>query len=676
MNDKFKYAPGRPGVGTKGNKGEDGKQGLGMYFTNLNPNSQSSIINTRIRDDRDLWAGPSGGASLPDNRVYLTGDLFFDQEGLAYEINAETNTFEYKFASLNMGGFFLPLGISSSDGFQRYFNSNASPKFLIDNVYTLSGAIDYTDAPERIYNIEPKDFTRIEYTNIKVGTGNYNPFTVYSSAETISENHKALAIVYDEANLAFRIGNLDDAGNIRNTNLKFDVSALIHSKNSGGRFSLNTPEGAILTNYEINANPLFDPNFNSDPDSFSVTYQTLTSDISINWVLLDFVPSYDSASLHVAVNKKPYGGSYSFDASAFRELVFTDLPATGSLLVTNCPSINVYSCFIKITKNGWTRNSVTKNAFAAILNVTPSSFVLSSSDAGTVGFDVDSNFEWVAYFSQNPSNFMSIDSSTMGSYDGSLNIDFTANDSTQARLGKIRVQPIFGGTYKDVSIWQPRGTVPPEMSLINNSKVLTYSWPYYYVDVSRNGNVGGSNPWTVDVSANCSWEVDVMPPWVSSVYPSSGSAGVTSIAISVNESLVIENTRNGSIEFVNGANPLGSLTLYQSGVDVWAENNGDRYDFPLYLEYNGGSNIWSINSTPLSSGTACYLNMRFTDSVAINWQWDNTTLGWLQFTERSGTGDYYGPTLEAKSPPSGYEWIDCSAGGVDGYPLTMNVTGY
>jgi len=37
MSEKFKYAPGKPGYGTKGDKGSDGQQGLAMYFTDINP---------------------------------------------------------------------------------------------------------------------------------------------------------------------------------------------------------------------------------------------------------------------------------------------------------------------------------------------------------------------------------------------------------------------------------------------------------------------------------------------------------------------------------------------------------------------------------------------------------------------------------------------------------------
>jgi hypothetical protein len=141
MSEKFKYAPGKPGFGTKGDTGIDGNQGLAMYFTDFNPATQSSAINALIQNNQALWTGPA--TPLPGGRVYVTGDLFIDSNGRVYEIDASSNTFTSVLGTLNMGGFFVPLGVSSSDGFQRYFNTNSGEKVIIDNVYTTSGAIDY-----------------------------------------------------------------------------------------------------------------------------------------------------------------------------------------------------------------------------------------------------------------------------------------------------------------------------------------------------------------------------------------------------------------------------------------------------------------------------------------------------------------------------------------------------
>jgi len=687
MSEKFKYAPGKPGYGTKGDRGEDGLQGLAMYFTSLNPNTQATIINNKIANNLTLWPADE---PLPDGRVYVTGDLFFDSDGLAYEINAETDTYQYKFASLNMGGFFVSLGKDTSNGFERYFNSNSSPKFIIDNVYTVSGAIDYTAVPEDIYSVQPKNFTRIEYTNIKSDPAlKYNAFTVFTSGENApQDNHKALAIVYNEDQKAFRIGNLDNLGLLRNTNLIFDVSLLRQKKELGkNTFTQDTCVGAVLTNYEMAANSIFDPNFDAAPSSF---YGTMgTTDCSINWDLSDFVNGATNVygDLYFYENNYPYNGkTFSFiNDVSLRPLIFPNVGGTGNVRITGINQTKVYGCYMKLyTDTGWVRNSDVVNLFKGSIYVNPSSYTLSSSDAVVdLGFDVDANFTWDASVYQNPDNFMyNIRCTSIGGLDGSILVDLTANSSTNGRVGKIRVHLLPGETiYRDVSIYQPRGAVGPEMWLTNNAKLYSYTWPTYYIDASRNGNVGGSNPWTVDVSANaaCPWSIDSYPPWVS-IYPMSGPAGTsTTITITVDGNEDIEYQRNGTIEFVSGSTSVGSLTIYQRGVEVWLEIGGDEYKFdgtPIQIEYQSFGSYWQVNGGPLYYGTDLYMNMRFTDGVSLDWEWDNISSSWLSIMDRSGVGNDYGPTLGAYSTPSGSHYVECSVGNVYGYPVHMNIYGY
>jgi hypothetical protein len=683
MSEKFKYAPGRPGFGTKGEKGSDGKQGLAMYFTDLNPNSQKYIIELRIQNNESLWS--TGYTPLPNERVYVTGDLFFDSEGLAYEINAEEYTFEYKFASLNMGGFFIPLGISSSDGFQRYFNSNTSLKYLIDNVYTVSGAIDYTDVPESIYGLEPKNFARIEYTNIKP-IGTYNPFTVYSSGEVVgADDHKSIAIVYDETNNTFRIGNLNNTGNLRNTNLIFDVSSLKIKKEAGNYFNENTPVGTILTNYEINSNTLFDPNFISLPTSFVGAFINPTS-CYVKWTLSDFVNDPNITGDLYFFEKVTASGSFSLDASRLRPLIFTNVSNTtdSSVIITGISSSKIYSYYMKLNKNGWSRNSEAQNLYLGAIDVFPKSFSQNSSDLGDYEFDVSANFTWNASIYQNPENFMSITSCPSGGdisfpEDGSIFIHITENASTKARLGKIRVHLLPGTTiYKDVSIWQARGSIGPELFLYspppNGTSNFSYvGWPNYSIDASQNGTIKGSYTIYIDVSSNHSWSIDTPPSWMTLSADSSG-AGHTTIALLVDSNLTLS-SRSDILYFNYGGDSPVSLYIWQESTEVWVESGATRYDFPLNLYYNSGSNILDINTTPQGSGSSLYLNMRFTGGSSIDWQWDNTTLGWLSMTDRSGTGDNYGPSFSAIGSPIGSEWIDGSAGEVYSYPLIINVGG-
>jgi len=697
MSEKFKYAPGKPGFGSKGDRGEDGKQGLSMYFTDYNPTTQRYIIESKIRDNQTLWSGST--EPLPDRRVYITGDLFFDSEGKAYEINAEDDTFQYKFASLNMGGFFLPLGISSSDGFQRYFNSNSSPKYIIDNVYTMSGAIDYTDVPETIYGIEPKDFTRIEFTNIKPNAGIYNPFTVYSSGVAsgvlAEENAKALAIVYDEANKVFRIGNVDASGNLRNTNLIFDVSLLQHKKEFGkNTFNANTPLGAVLTNYEIAANSLFDPNFTRNPSSF---YGVIDStSCTVYWNLNDFVNDpdvYADLYFYEYIQSGYSGKTFNFtnDVSV-RPLIFTNIVTDGSVKIIGTSSTSIYQYYIKFYKNGWPRNSEVQNLFLGVINVSPTSYTMSTSDgASNIGFDVDANFIWNVSIYQNPGGFMKLRDidpcPSIGGLDGSIFFDIIPNASTKGRLGKTRVHLLPGSAiYKDISIYQPRGTIGPELFLYSPppgslTNFIDTTWPSYSVNASQNGTIKGSSNIHINVSTNRPWSLDTLPIGAT-LCPSSGPIGQTDVSLTCaeNNSLVY---RYGSFVFDCSGDLTTSLQVFQSPVDVWFEYSDDylgntRVNFPMFLTYDSETTTWTVNYSGTVSGTSkFFFSMHFSDDTpTIPWVWDDFGEAWLSFYGRTGSGSSSPGHSYITASGSGYAnaHTDGSAGGVvNEYPLIIKV---
>jgi len=462
MSNKFKYAPGKPGFGSKGNTGEDGDQGLAIYFTDYDPASDINLINLKITNNQALWSAVPP-VSLPGDRVYVTGDLFFDSDGKCYEIDAENNTFTYRFATLNMGGFFSSLGISSEDGFERYFNSNSSPKYLIDNVYTTGGVIDYSQIPFSIYGIKSYNFTRYEYSNVNVE--GYNPFTVYSSGlSSLVDDHKAIAIVRDISENTFRIGNLNDNGDLRNVNITFDVSSLKQTKEVGNSFTINTPTGTVLTNYEINANSLFDSNFNTAPSSFTSVFHSSSNDVSLYWNLSDFTNGYDSditGILYFFTTINSFtGNSYSIDASILRPLIFNNVDSSGVIKITGLNSNESYSYYMKLNKNGWSRNSDIQYVYGGALTVSPLSYVCVSGGYGgtfgaesSIGFNVDANTTWDVSLVSNPNTFMTdlFYASTDGN-DGSIFINLTENASA-GRYGTIRVTPSVG-IAKDVSIYQ------------------------------------------------------------------------------------------------------------------------------------------------------------------------------------------------------------------------------
>jgi hypothetical protein len=479
MNEKLKYAPGKPGFGSKGDRGEDGHQGLSMYFTDfegITPIGDSRIL-ARIQDTHDLWI--NGNVALPDNRVYITGDIFIDNEGKVYEINAETLSYEYKFANLNLGGFFTPLGANSSEGYQRYFNSNFGQKYIIDNVHTSSGAIDYSNAPADIYGIDPINFARIEFTDIKQ-TGALNAFTVYTIGSI--EDNNALALVYHEATNSFRMGNLANDGSIRNTNLIFDVSTLRVTKQNGvNTFTPDTPTGTVLTNYEIAANSLFDPVFNPNPASF--TSVTAVNDCSISWNLMDFTGDTTvKADLYFYEKIMQFDGStFRSDASILRPLVFSNLPQTGSVKINKLRSTQTYpyEYYMKLTSNGWCRTSDYGYVFAGLLTVTPYTMYLDSSGAwiaGSIAFDVNSTVGWnTPTFATNPSTFLNITGVTHFGNDGSILLSATSNLG-RTRTGIMRITPVVGPDV-DVSIMQ-KGDITDVLSY--SSQISSVTTPISY----------------------------------------------------------------------------------------------------------------------------------------------------------------------------------------------------
>ena len=593
MSEKFKYAPGKPGFGTKGDVGIDGNQGLAMYFTDFNPATQSSAINALIQNNQALWTGPA--TPLPGGRVYVTGDLFFDSNGKVYEIDASSNTFTSVLGTLNMGGFFVPLGVSSSDGFQRYFNTNSGEKIIIDNVYTISGAIDYTQVPSSIYGIVPVNFARIEYTDIKPGAGVYNAFSVYSSGQTAgADDNKALAIVYDEATKTFRIGNLDNTGNVRNTNLTFDVSLLKHSKDSGGYFSVNTPQGAILTNYEMAANSLFNPNFNSAPSSFFANMGP--TDVSLNWNLLDFTNDpLVTGDLYFYERFVPYNGRiFNTTDVSVRPLIFSNVEPTGKIRVTGISSAKAYSYYMKLYKNGWTRNSDVKTAFLGIVNVTPTSYMLEPSIAHHVGefvhspsggFKVAANNTWDVSL-LNTGNWMYnlvCTSVGSGNYDGSIYFDLSTNSLT-TRSGFMKVT-LLGGTTQFVQI-QQKGL---------------------YIDVSVDASVYYTNKWgTVDSSSQEKWYelkinnrplatiVDISLNWISTMYDTYGGSHGLLTYFNYIRFFNTGVTKN-HIVYSNGTMGMGQYSYTASGYcDLSTLTTAD---FPLYLQLRSSA---TFPSTPFA----------------------------------------------------------------------------
>jgi hypothetical protein len=503
------YAPGKPGFGSRGDDGSMGLPGLSIYFTDYNTTTEAATIRAAITNNNILWKGLSS-TPLPSNRVYATGDLFVDTEGKVYEIDAENDTFTYKFANLNAAGYFTSAEVASDTfGYNRYLNNNTKPKYLIDSVYS-QGEVNYYDVPSTIYGIAPKNYARIEFSNI--GFNNYNPFTLFSSA--ISDDAHALAIVRDISNNMFRLGNLDNNGLVRNVNLTFDVASLrVNRNNPQSYLTTSAPEGTIISNFEINANPLFNGLFITNPSTFRAV--SSQSSVTVSWIKEDFTEDTDViANLIFYRDISTLAGqtiTMSADSSTYRPLVVHNCNQSGSVIFSNLPELTAYKYYMEFLKNGWIRQSEVKSIRTIpIPNITiiPTGYTwpLEASTSHYVGFCVSSNVEWLAGPYVNPDNFLT-DISVMGTIggDSSLYVRLTDNTGDNPRTGSIRVLPKDAyGVVKYASISQ-RGAAEPisiDMS-IGTQTSNTGDWSIYASNIAQIFIEGLPEGTSIDVSIYC-----------------------------------------------------------------------------------------------------------------------------------------------------------------------------
>jgi hypothetical protein len=510
--EKFRYAPGKPGFGSKGDDGTAGLQGLSMYFTNLDAQTSKITIQASIVNNYVLWTYPGSNMSLRDGRTYVVGDVFIDTEGRAYRItDTSTGEFELLQGGLNTAGYFTSANVQSDNGFNRYFNNNTSPKYIIDNVYS-DGLSPYYTIPDNIYGIQPRDYARIEYSNVILNQ--YNPFTLYSSGST---DANAIAIVRGSSDNIFHIGNLSNTGALRNVGLTFDVASLRSTRDTGSYFTVTSPAGTILTNYEINANSLFDGVFTLSPLSFGANFSS--TDISIYWNLNDFTPDTNvTADLYVYkdVSVNTYTFNLAGDASNLRPYVFHNLNSSGYVNLSGLTENEKFKYYISFFKNGWERRSGIQNVATT---PTPNLWVIPAttregSSNHYAKFCVSSNVEWSAerIITENPGTFMQ-DISTdysFGANDVSMWIDLTENTDCSSRTGRIRVFSIIPGGNSPVyaTITQNGQCVPVAVSLVKDASTDTS----YALHINKTANLSSAlsdlpADSVVDISVNYTFTV-------------------------------------------------------------------------------------------------------------------------------------------------------------------------
>jgi len=230
---RFQYAPGLPGYGTQGADGSNGLLGISLYFSELDGETQTASIRSRI-DNNELLTTASG-TKLPGypTRVYQNGDIFIDTNGKVYEIDLGLiNKYVPTGERLNTSTIFVQgLDASTDPTFTRYHNAYTTEKFLLDNVFSVEGVSNYTQSPDEIdgiYGLPALNFGQIKYVDISLN--NYLPYTIWNNTINTAEPEKAIALVKEYASETWRWGNVDNVGNVRDVSLILDFSNTYVSK--------------------------------------------------------------------------------------------------------------------------------------------------------------------------------------------------------------------------------------------------------------------------------------------------------------------------------------------------------------------------------------------------------------------------------------------------------------
>lgn len=479
--ENFKYAAGLPGYGTRGVDGSSGLSGLATYFTSYDGTSDRTIIKSKISNNKILFPTDSYLAGYP-NRVYQVGDIIIDKNGKVYEITAvgvgaDTS---YTESQLNTSGLFIP-GATPS-GINRYSNDYLTENYQVDSVMANRTTLpsDYSLYPSEIYGIPAYNYGKINYSNYSIPGSDYNPFQVYTSGEGDSDSIAIIKDYSDEGNV-FRIGNLDASGVVRNVNLIFDVSNLIVSKDAGAEINHYTVDGVVITNHEIGANYLFNPNFTTNPVSFTgYSSASAPTDVSISWNKEDFLNTSVSGILSsvkadlwfykkdIVYNGQTIDFSSGSDASIYKPFVLHNIENSGSVKFSNLEEGASYETYIKFVYNGWERNStrlgITTGITESILAV-PDSFI-SQSYLGTEPSSlIISNVGWTA----TPGNTWITVSPSSGNYeeltDNETVIDISiAYNSGSSRNMYIDIDSSSSSTQERIYVQQ--SGVPPTTGTI------------------------------------------------------------------------------------------------------------------------------------------------------------------------------------------------------------------
>lgn len=237
--EKFKYAPGMPGYGSKGTDGSTGLSGLAIYVTDYDATSVLGInkLSERIWNNQSLFVGDPAPYiyGYDEGRRYQTGDMFVDITAAVFEISLDDNP-PWNVTTIQFGGgdtIFTSHGevFIGGKSYIRYANvAPAETQAKLVDTYISPTVTDYINekGPLKNYNIPRAEFGNIYFNDIGV-TGSYNAFNLWTSSEDptgVADDEKAISLVRNTTNNNWRFGNTDNTGTIRSSNptLSLDFS--------------------------------------------------------------------------------------------------------------------------------------------------------------------------------------------------------------------------------------------------------------------------------------------------------------------------------------------------------------------------------------------------------------------------------------------------------------------
>lgn len=231
MRKKFKFAPGLPGYGTKGDDGLIGSSGLSFYYSSLDGLSDQTDIKNRIENNQVLYGSAD---PLPGDRVYQTGDIFIDVNSRLFEIDLDDpDLFIDTTQQLDIASIFQEIDDSgTAPNFERWRNNS---DVLVDNAFVETPIGDHSTNPdniETIYGLSAKQFGRINYVDFSINN-EYHGFNLWVNSVATSEPEKAVAFLKEDGADVWHLGNVDSFGNVRDVSLFLDFKAVhLHEDSS------------------------------------------------------------------------------------------------------------------------------------------------------------------------------------------------------------------------------------------------------------------------------------------------------------------------------------------------------------------------------------------------------------------------------------------------------------